>query len=51
MKGARSGIAALGHQFEAYVTDLLTGRIGPSHRVLTEADVTSVLGGTPVVTR
>lgn len=45
LKGARSGIAALGHQFEAYVTDLLTGRIGPHHRVLTEADITSVLGG------
>ena len=45
LKGARSGIAALGHQFEAYITDVLQTRIGPQHRVLTEAEITSVLGG------
>ena len=44
LKGARSGIAALGYQFEAYITDLLQTRIGLQHRVLTEADITSVLG-------
>jgi hypothetical protein len=43
--GARSGIAALGHQFEAYITDVLTQRTGSHHRVLSEADITSVLGG------
>ena len=44
LKGARSGIAALGYQFEAYITDMLQTRIGPRHRVLTEADISSVLG-------
>lgn len=45
LRGARSGIAALGHQFEAYVTNLLTSQIGLHHRVLTESDIGSVLGG------
>ncbi len=44
LKGARSGIAAMGYQFEAYITDMLGTRIGPQHRVLTEPDITSVLG-------
>jgi hypothetical protein len=44
LKGVRSGMAAMGYPFEAYVSDLLSDHIGPNHTVLTEQQLAAVLG-------
>jgi hypothetical protein len=44
LHGVRSCIAAMGYPFEAYITDVLAARLGGHHLLLTEADITSVLG-------
>lgn len=42
--GARQVNGPVGYMFEAYVDDLVSTKAGASHRVLSEAEITAVLG-------
>ena len=43
-RGAREANTSVGYLFEAYIDDVLSQRASQSHRVLSEADITAVLG-------
>lgn len=42
--GARRVNGPVGYMFEAYIDDLVSAKAGASHRVLSEAEITAVLG-------